>query len=274
MSLPFLPITTEEYRAQVAATAAQPRPPPPPPKRPVGRPKRVLSANEVLSAATAAAGSNSQSGRQPGDPPPKKLRGSYTEWFCSPFIHDILREYAKDHRPALTVQRLKVKAKDDRFARLNHTTLIRWFDDQHKLRPQYQAWLDSGLENVRQNGFAAAFEEEPAVEAEITQTLLQMRGAGTAINSHIIRWVMRGVIELRTDERSRLRTLQLGGSFISAWACKTLKWSWRKATTTASKLPLDWEEQGLQMAMRIAATMEMKQVRQRPPVSACAQWAD
>jgi hypothetical protein len=274
MSLPFLPITTEEYRAQVAATAAQPRPPPPPPKRPVGRPKRVLSANEVLSAATAAAGSSSQSGRQPGDPPPKKLRGSYTEWFCSPFIHDILREYDKDHRPALTVQRLKAKAKDNRFARLNHTTLIRWFDDQHKLRPQYQAWLDSGLENVRQNGFAAAFEEEPAVEAEITQTLLQMRGAGTAINSHIIRWVMRGVIELRTDERSRLRTLQLGSSFISAWACKTLKWSWRKATTTASKLPLDWEEQGLQMAMRIAATMEMKEVRQREQTNGCTQWTD
>ena len=36
--------------------------------------------------------------------------------------------------------------------------------------------------------------------------------------------------------------------------------SWRKATTAASKLPNDWEEQGLQMAMRIAAAMALHKV--------------
>jgi len=252
-TLPFQRITTDEWREQLAALAAEPRPPPAPPKRSVGRPKRELSANDVLAAAGVAAADA---------PPQKKQRGTYTDWFSSPYIHDILREYAKDHRPALAVQRLKEKAPDDRYSRLTHTTLMGWFDEKNQLKPRFQAWLECGLENVRQNGPVAALEEEPAVEAEIKQTLLQMRAAGTAINSHVIRWVMQGIIEMRTPQQSKLRALKLGRAFISLWARKTLKWSWRKSTTTASKLPLDWEEQGLQMAMRIAATMEMKQVSQ------------
>lgn len=250
-ALPFQRITTDEWREKVAALAAEPRPPAPPPKRPVGRPKRLLSAHDVLAAAAATIAD---------EPPLKKTRGTYTEWFSSPYIHDILREYEKDHRPALAIKRLQEKAPDDRYARLTHTTLMGWYTDGRNLKPHFQAWLDSGLENVRQNGFAAVFESEPAVEIEIQQTLRKMRAAGAAVNSRIIRWVMQGVITLRTPQESRLRSLKLTQTFISAWARKNLKWSWRKSTTAASKLPLDWEEKGLQMAMRIAATMEMKEV--------------
>ena len=254
--LPFARITTEAWRVQLAALAAEAPPPPAPRKRSVGRPKRKLSTNEVLAAAVSIA----------DEAPLKKTRGTYTEWFSSPYIHDILREYAKDHRPALTVQRLKAKAPDKRYERLTHTTLMGWFDKNHQLKANYQAWLDSGLENARQNGPASAFEEEagPAIETEIKQTLLQMRAAGTVINSHIIRWVMQGIIEMPAPPQSKLRSLQLGSACIQrVWARKALKWSWRKSTTTASKLPLDWEEQGVQMAMRIAATMEIKEVSQR-----------
>jgi hypothetical protein len=227
-------------------------------KRPVGRPKRALEANVVLSAA-AAAESQKQSEAQP------RKRGKYTDWFTSPYINEILREYVRsDHRPAVAVERLKAQAPDDRFARLSHSSLIGWFDKDHNLKQQYQAHLDSGLENVRHNGPATAFEEFPAVEEEIKQTLQQMRAAGTSINSQIIRWVMRGIIDLRAPPASRLSALKLGQPFVCAWARKHLRWSWRQSTTAASKLPLDWEDQGLKMAMRIAATMELKKVRLEP----------
>lgn len=259
-SLSFAPITAEEWRAQVVHTAVAfnstvtPRPPPQP-KRPVGRPKRQLDANTVLAAAAAA--SNSYE-----DQPAKKqkTRGQYTDWFRSPYINDIMRAYERsDHRPKLALDQLKVSAPDARFERLTHTTIMRWYDEKHQLKPQYKAHLESGLENVRQNGFVRAFEEFPAVEEEIKQTLLRMRAAGTSINSSIIRWVMQGIIGLRAPD-SRLTLLALGQPFICAWARAQLKWSWRKSTTAASKLPLDWEEQGVQMAMRIAAKMELKKV--------------
>lgn len=259
-ALPFQRITTHEWRAQVAACAAAAataasaaQSAPPAPKRPVGRPKRAISAHEVLAAAANTA---------EGFRPVKKSRGEYTDWFSSPYINDILREYHRDHRPALAVQRLRDAAPDDRYDRLTHTTLLGWFDKAtHKLLPRYQAYYDSGMENARQNGPSSAFEEVPSIENEIKQTLLQMRAAGTAINSTVIRWVMCGIITHRAPVDAKVRSLKLGQQFISAWARKNLKWSWRQATTAASKLPLDWEEQGLQMAMRIAATMELKKVR-------------
>lgn len=264
LSIPFARITTDEYRTQVGQTAAAAAKVaasalPPPSKRTVGRPKRALNTNHILADADAAAAAISPASAD--NHPAKKQRGKYTNWFSSPYINDILREYRRcGHRPVVAVERLKATAPDDRYVRLSHSSLARWFDKDHKLLPQFQAHLDSGLANVRQNGPAAAFEEAPGVEEEIKTTLLQMRAAGTAINSHVIRWVMQGIISHRLPDTSRLHSLQLGSSFICGWARKNLKWSWRQSTTAASKLPLDWEEQGLQMAMRIAATMEVKKV--------------
>jgi hypothetical protein len=260
--LSFAPITTDVWRAQVtqtaaafdAAVAAQP---PPAPKRPVGRPKRALDAHQVLTAAAAA--STPTDDAQPSKK--QKTRGEYTDWFASPYIHDILRAYERSgYRPSQAVTNLKASAPDGRYERLTHTTIMRWYDEKHQLKPQYQAHLDCGLENVRQNGDPRAFDDFPAVEEEIKQTLLQMRAAGTSINSHVIRWVMRAIIDLRAPDSTRLSVLKLGQPFVCAWARAHLKWSWRKSTTAASKLPLDWEEQGLHMAMRIAAKMEMKKV--------------
>jgi hypothetical protein len=250
----FQRIDAADYRTQVnqlaaalnAAAAARP-PVVVPPKRPVGRPKRE---RDVMAAAP-----EEQQAKRRG-------RGEYTDWFSSPYINDILREYRRcGFRARLTVQTLQASAPDDRYARLSHSTLIGWLDKQtQQLLPRFQAYLDSGLENVRQNGPVRAFEEHPAVEEEIQDTLLQMRQAGTAINSHVIRWVMRGIIDLRAPD-TRLQSLSLGKQFACEWARTHLKWSWRKSTTAASKLPLDWEEQGILMSKRMAATMEMKKVR-------------
>jgi hypothetical protein len=41
-------------------------------------------------------------------------------------------------------------------------------------------------------------------------------------------------------------------SWVRAFARNELNWSFRKTTTTANKLPKDWELQGLRMTQRIA----------------------
>ena len=87
-----------------------------------------------------------------------------------------------------------------------------------------------------------------------------MRDAGTAINSHTIRWVMKAVIEERCPALIDLGYLTLSKTFISRWAREQLNWRWRAKTTAASKLPGDWEEQGIKMAMRIGANMEIYKV--------------
>jgi hypothetical protein len=57
-----------------------------------------------------------------------------------------------------------------------------------------------------------------------------------------------------------LANLTLSESFITRWVRDALNWRWRASTTAASKLPLDWEDQGIRMAMRMAALMSLHQV--------------
>jgi hypothetical protein len=178
-ALSFQRIDTDDYRAQLAqiaaaATKAAASLPPAPPKRTVGRPKRALSldANAILkqAASTAAAAA---AVAEKDEQPHKKQRGKYTDWFSSPYIHDILAGYERSgYRAVAAVKQLKAQAPDNRYERLSHSSLIGWFDENNNLLPRFQAHLDSGLENVRQNGPIAAIEEVPGVEKEIKQTLL------------------------------------------------------------------------------------------------------
>jgi hypothetical protein len=69
---------------------------------------------------------------------------------------------------------------------------------------------------------------------------------------------MRIVIE--DKEPTLLAELKLCSTFISVWAREQMGWSWRVRTTAASKLPMDWRQQGIDMAKRIAFNMQAYKV--------------
>ena len=263
-SLGFARITADDAQQQRTRIALQfaeelaTHPPAPvPQKRPVGRPKRERDAADVLSAAVSAASAASAATAatvEPLDAPASK-RGKYTNWFASPFLSDILATYSRYHSARTTVTTLRRAHPDGRFDRLSHATVQHWFDDQHRLLPQYQRQLDQRAASSRGRGFAGLFSQAPTAEKEVKRVLLQMRAAGAPINSRIIRWVMLAVLQ----EASPALLLQhkLSQQFISTWARQQLQWRWRARTTAASKLPADWEAQGVLMAKRVAALMEM-----------------
>jgi hypothetical protein len=240
--------------ATAAAAAAQ--------KRPVGRPKRPRDATELLSAAASSATSAAPSITSVATPldEPASKRGKYTNWFASPFLPDILTAYSRCHSARTTVSMLRRAHPDGRFARLSHATLQRWFDEQHRLLPQYQQQLEQHSAAARGRGADGLFTQAPAAEKEIKRVLLQMRGAGAPLNSRIIRWVMLAVLQQDRHDAMLLRHYKLSQQFISKWAREQLDWRWRARTTAASKLPVDWEAQGVLMAKRIAANMEMHTV--------------
>lgn len=248
--------------SQFAAELAQHPPVRAQPKRPVGRPKRQRDAPAVLSAGSAAATSSataaaSAAATQPLDGPVSK-RGRYTNWFASPFLPDILAAYSRCHSARTAVTTLRRAHPDGRFARLSHATVSHWFDDQHRLLPTYRKQLEQHTAAARGNGGVGLFEQAPEAEAEIKRVLLQMRAAGAPLNSRIIRWVMLAI--LQEAKPSLLLQHKLSQAFISRWARQQLDWRWRARTTAASKLPADWESQGVLMAKRIAALMEMHSV--------------
>lgn len=227
-------------------------------KRPVGRPKRPLDATAVLRAAAAAAAAATAAG--PKDDSKRQRRGEYTRWFSSPFIQDILKAYAASgFRARRTVSSLRAKAPDGRFERLNHSTLRSWYDKSNQLLPHFQRMLQDGGEDERERGPQRALAAVPEAEAEIERTLLRLRAAGSPMSIAVVRLVMHAILMERAP--GTLSNLSLSAAFISRWVRAKLNWRWRSATTAASKLPADWEDQGIKMAMRVAATMGLHQVR-------------
>lgn len=255
-------IDKAEYREQMQQVAEQLKehPPPPrastpPPLRPVGRPKLKRSAEQELDAAAAADAVIAELQQQ------KRSRRQYTRWFDSPYINDILVAFARSNGSARrTVQSLQQSAPDERFERLSHSTVASWFENG-KLKERHQQELDAGRAASKGGGRCPTLQAAPGAEDEICDILLKLRAAGTPLNSHIIRWVMLAVLE--DKHLAVLTTLALSQSFISTWVRNNprLQFRWRARTTAASKLPDDWEEQGIHMAQQMGAVMQLHKVR-------------
>ena len=230
-----------------------PRVPSPLLRRGPGRPKLKRSVEEVLAAAAAADAVI--------DDLPQQKRGRYTRWFNSPYINDILVAHARSGGSARrTVLSLQASAPDDRFERLSHSTVASWFADG-RLKVQHQQELDAGRARSTYSGRDPALQAAPGAEDEICDILLKLRKAGTPLNSHIIRWVMLAVLQAK--HAAVLEHLTLSQTYISSFVRSNprLQFRWRARTTTASKLPDDWEEQGIRMAQRMGAAMQLHKVR-------------
>ena len=248
------------HRQQVQQVAEQLKehPPPraltPPPKLKPGRPKLKRTAEEVLAAATAADAVVAEL------PQPKRARGNYTRWFDSPYINDILVAHARSGGSARrTVLSLQASTPDNRFERLSHSTVASWFE-KGNLKVQHQQELDAGRAAATYSGSAPALQAAPGAEEEICDILLKLRTAGTPLNSHIIRWVIQAV--LQENHPAVLNSLTLSQQYISSWVRSNprLQFRWRARTTAASKLPSDWEEQGIHMGQRMEAAMQLHKV--------------
>jgi hypothetical protein len=249
----FQPVDLAAYRQQVQQLAEHLKEHPPtrapssPPKRAVGRPKQKRSAEDALAAAAAADALQL----------PTAKRGKYTRWFDSPYINDILAAYTRTGGARAAVTALRQSAPDDRYERLSHSTVASWFE-HGKLKPQHQ---QAGRALATYSGSSPALLAAPGAEDAICDILLQLRKAGTPLNSHIIRWVMLAV--LQESHPAVLQQLTLSQQFISTWVHNNprLHFRWRARTTAASKLPDDWEEQGIHMAQRMGAAMQLHKVR-------------
>jgi hypothetical protein len=250
-SLGFARIDAHEHRQQTLRIAQEvaehlpSAPPPPEPKRAPGRPKTPRSADEALGSAAAAAAL----------PDSKRARSHvYTHWLLSPYINDILAAFQRTGSFKRAVTVLQREAPDDRYAHLSHSTIRGWFGPDRQLLPHVQRQLGTAATLRGGRGPTRVLSEAPLVEAEIKRVLLEMRTAGAPVNSRVIRWVMHAVMQRM--QPALLNYLTLSQSFISDWAREQMQWRWRSRTTAASKLPLDWEEQGVRMAMRIASSLD------------------
>ena len=241
-------------------------------RRGPGRPKRERTVNDALSAAAAASSSSAASQQQELDnsideEEQASKKAKRVHWFDSPLIHDILHAYKlsgfsarkcvldlqKKH-PALPTET------EGRFDKLSESTVRSWYDDDHKLKPQFQLLLDGGEYGA--GGHESVLSAHPIAENKIKAMLQQMRNdekAGINVTIQTIRWVMSAVIKVECPQL--IQQLKFSKAYISRWCKHHMNWCWRRGTTEASKLPVDWQQQGIDMAKRIAVNMHTHEVR-------------
>lgn len=186
--------------------------------------------------------------------------------FASPFIHDILSAYQLHlHNARKTVAYLQRSFPQlptesaPRFADLSESTIRSWHDADGKLLPRFMQLLEEEKSAApRGPGRQRMLEGYPGIEAEVKRILLTMRDRGAVVSLLVVQHILRIVIE--NKEPTLLAELKLSKHFSSVWVREALGWSWRMRTTAASKLPLDWRAQGVQMAKRIAFNIQVHKV--------------
>ena len=133
-----------------------------------------------------------------------------------------------------------------------------WHDSDGKLLPKYAGVVASGGNASRGSGSQRLLDGHEEIEQEVKRVITIMRERGAVVNIGIIQLVMKLVIEAKDPEL--LTRMKLSPMYISRWARDEMAYSWRVRTTAASKLPLDWRDQGIRMAKRIAYFMQLYKV--------------
>ena len=121
-----------------------------------------------------------------------------------------------------------------------------WFDDNGDLKEKYKSMMETaGFGYKARPGSVRVLAAHADVEQRIKEILKEMREnskTGISVGTQSIRWVMISVFSQMRPEL--LLKLKLTKQFLSDWAREQMSWSWRMATTEASKVPEDWKQHG------------------------------
>ena len=187
--------------------------------------------------------------------------------FATSYIHDILSAYERyNHDGAAAVaylQRTFPQSRyetEARFAGLSRRTIAGWYGEDKQLLPKYRDLLRTKASAVSRGVGTSEpmFAQHADVEKEAGRILLAMRERGAAISRAVAQHILRIVVQERAP--ALLLEYKISLSFVSRWLHSYLGWSSRVQTGAASKLPADWRQQGIDMAMRIAFNMQVHKV--------------
>ena len=263
----FKPCSSDEYivpLSQVQVTPSAPR------RRP-GRPKKKVAVNLIdassssTSSSSSSSSSSSTSSADSSTPTPK-ASVSHTNWFSSPHIHDILEAVRVYKSSKLAIEHLQKKFRKlpteqcGRFDSLKESTIRSWFNDDWILKPQYQYRLDSGQTNYKGCKHVLDRPDNKEIKEKIIERLKKMRDDDTnaTLNIDIVRTIMMKMVKKYKPEI--IDDLKFSRCFISLFIRFEMKWSMRRGTTAASKLPVNWTDLGVAMVKRMAAIIKNKQI--------------
>ncbi len=228
-------------------------------KRPIGRPKKVRQAQAILVGQEGEEGNLEDGGEEP---PAKKKRGPFTNWFVPDlwnFIFAAVKKHPRNLYDAFfSLQHNKKPGRlGSPFDKLTVQTLKGWFEKNEEgvfvLKRKVADCI--ALQNARKASHkprpTGIFTEFPETFELVCKTLKGVRDAGQPLDGGIIQGIMQGCIQQSapemfqrtvTGKRGEDVKFSVSKTFGKAFVRKHLGWTWRRVTTAASKLPEDWEK--------------------------------
>jgi hypothetical protein len=128
------------------------------------------------------------------------------------------------------------------------------------LRKKYEEGVATQKVRVQKgkSGSRGIFKDHPHAFDTILSTLKGMRDVGQPMDVNVAQTVILGIVQALAPElllkriRRGGKLFQVSKRFSRKFLNRYVGWMWRRATTAASKLPEDWEQQGDEMAFRVA----------------------
>ncbi len=218
------------------------------------------------------------------NPPAKKQRGSYTNWFVQdlwPHIEAAVRQHPKSLYDALfSLQHIRKPGRiGSPFDKLTMNTMKGWFErdvqsNHFKLRKKYEEGVVTQKARMQKgkSGSWGIFKDHPQAFDTILSTLKGMRDVGQPMDANVAQTVILGIVQALALELLLKRTgrggklFQVSKRFSRKFLNCYLGWTWRRVTTAASKLLEDWEQQGDEMAFRVATFCKTEGI---PPELVC-----
>jgi hypothetical protein len=142
------------------------------------------------------------------------------------------------------------------YEKLSRGSMYEWFTSTGELKDAYKKYVDEGSSHFQGgNQHCPILSNHQELKKAIIEMLHAHKKAGQplyarSIRNLIIPFIQKRAPDLLVQENSTSFKVSL--SWVREFARNELNWSFRKATTAASKLPKDWELQGLRMTQRIA----------------------
>jgi hypothetical protein len=180
----------------------------------------------------------------------RKIRGTYTNWFCPTLWCPIQYAMRRFRNYLCVVLYLRSAYKEPGesssvYDGLRRNTLYGWFTTTGILRKKYKQCVQDETSFTRSEQHMPILSKYPEIEEEIISTLKKQRAVGQLLYGTTIQPLIKAIIKKRAPHLLD-STSKIGFNVSIDWTrCfikRTLNWSYRASTTAAVKLPKDWEE--------------------------------
>jgi hypothetical protein len=223
-----------------------------PSSSPVTLPPAIPSNDTLSSLSPTSSTLTSSTSSSMSDSTPSVKR-SRTDWLANPALVNIIDAAVQSSRSyTRAVKALQQDAKTAAtFHDLTESTVRTWYMPRSfEMKAAVLERLGGGKKG--RTGRPSVLTEHPEVEEYVIDAIVNIRAASGTINSIVISSFFRGFIAAKCPDL--MKECSFSRRWCRKWFAHHFSWTYKKATTSGQKLPVDWEEKVARMVKRVSGT--------------------